>query len=199
MASEDIQAQEAARTKRLRGILSVIGGSCIFMVIGSVYLFGSISPYILAYFNETEKRVTDKYTLPDAMVFMPIRGLTLLFFMSGGGYFYSKGLSIKKYPISSHRSRISMIGAGIFSLCLTIFCIFPYYHVFIFFWALGYGAICFSVGARLDDLVAGPGSHMQLQALPERQRYCDRDPAVLLRDRDLPLILHLPEDGQPER
>jgi hypothetical protein len=79
-----------------QGVLSVIGGCCICMVVGSVYLFGSIAPYILAYLNMTEEPIgKDNYKLADAMVFMPIRGVSLLFFMSGGGYFYNKGVSIK--------------------------------------------------------------------------------------------------------
>ncbi len=82
----------------LERLFSVVGGCCLWCVVGSMYIFGSIAPYLLIYYNsqESNKSTTTTITMSDLLLVFPIRGLLLLVSLSGGEYCYSKQFSIRK-------------------------------------------------------------------------------------------------------
>ncbi len=77
-----------------RSILSVIGGAGVFVIVGSMYLFGVMAPYLLAYYNKGVKE-QDKVQLKDLMLFMPIRCVTLIIALPLGSYCFNKGVSVR--------------------------------------------------------------------------------------------------------
>jgi len=92
-------------------ILALIGSVAVYLTAGSVYVFGTIAPYVLARLNfpESEREPEKPYVVSDLMLFMPIRGVIMFCAIPGGSYLYNKVMSVKKYtdPVTSVELRSS--------------------------------------------------------------------------------------------
>ena len=44
-------SNQASKNNKTRGIMTVIGGVLIHLMIGNLYLWGNIEPYVISYFH----------------------------------------------------------------------------------------------------------------------------------------------------
>ena len=83
-----------------QAFLALIGGIAVYLIAGSVYVFGTIAPYVLARLNfpdPSSNSESQGYRLSDLMLFMPIRGVIMFCAIPGGSYLYKNYMSVKKY------------------------------------------------------------------------------------------------------
>ena len=84
--SIELRETEPARHSgiRMQGVLTVIGGICIHLMIGNLYLWGNITDYVISYYYH----LGDPHALPaNAVIIIPLSYTTQSFFNPVGAYF----------------------------------------------------------------------------------------------------------------
>ena len=81
MEKSTLKVKKSTRHK-VFGVLTVIGGMCVHMFIGSLYIWGNIKGYVASYFHQ----FSDSVTVSSAFVVLPALVITNTALMPLGSY-----------------------------------------------------------------------------------------------------------------
>lgn len=110
---------------KIPGILTLVGGICIELFMGSQYIWGNIKGYVTSYFRQFEPGLDLKTTF----AVFPVQITTGCLLMPVGGY-----LSTRLHP----KVQIAL-GSGIALSCIFLSTFVENFWFFLFLFGFGYG------------------------------------------------------------